>query len=272
MSKKKKLTHDQIIEKLRDDKEYYGEFGRQYLSNSNIKDLQPKTFKQFGQIQEDNENFIKGRYFHQLILQPELAEVFPIYSDTKTRGVKYDKYLKDNNIPSAILEHEAILMEELRDELLNVKGYKGAKQQVAELISDNEAQYEVPIVGKIFGHDFKAKADVISQGIIIDLKTTTAKSDSEFAWLGKNKYFYDTQAFIYQSLFKKPMTFIAIDKNKKEYGNTGEFYHEIYVCPTTEETIFEGKKKVEAAVQLYEHYHGKDKKEDIRNVIYNLKF
>ena len=272
MSKKKKLTHDQIIEKLRDDKEYYGEFGRQYLSNSNIQDLHPKTFKQFGQIQEDNENFIKGRYFHQLILQPELAEVFPIYSDTKTRGVRYHKYLEDNNIPSAILEHEAILMEELRDELMNKKGYKGAKQQVADLISDNQAEYEVPIIGKIFGHDFKAKADCISKGVVIDLKTTTAKSDEEFRWIGKNKYNYDTQAFIYTTLFKMPMTFIAIDKTKKRYGDTGEIYHEIYVCPVSEETLLEGKKKVEAAVQIYEHYHGKDKKEDIRNVIYNLKF
>tara|TARA_R110000851_G_scaffold243438_2_gene396072 strand:+ start:983 stop:1807 length:825 start_codon:yes stop_codon:yes gene_type:complete len=274
MSKKKKLTHDQIIEKLRDDKEYYGEFGRQYLSNSNIQDLQPKTFKQFGQVKEDNENFIKGRYFHQLILEPNKAKIFPIFGETKTRGVKYEKYLQDNDLASAILEHEAILMEELRDELLNVKGHEGAKQQVAELITDKDAEYEVPIIGEIFGHPFKAKADILipSKGIVIDLKTTTAKTDDEFVWLGKNKYFYDTQAFIYQALFKKSMTFIAIDKNKKVYGDTGETYHEIYVCPTSEETILEGKKKVEAAVQLYEYYHGKDKKEDIRNVIYNLKF
>ena len=68
------------------------------------------------------------------------------------------------------------------------------------------------------------------------------------------------------------MTFIAIDKARKEYGNTGEFYHEIYVCPTSEETILQGKQKVERAVQMYENYHGKDKKEDIRNVIYNLNF
>ena len=269
---KKKLSNKEIIKRLRNDDDYYGEFGKQWLSNSDIKDLQPKTFKQFGQVMEDNENFIKGRYFHQLILEPEKAKNFPIFTETKTRGVKYEDYLKANKISSAILEHEAILMEELRDELLNVKGYGGAKQQIADLILDKDAEYEVPIVGEIFGHPFKAKADIISQGVVIDLKTTTAKHDEEFRWLGKNKYYYDTQAYIYQTLFDKPMTFIAIDKNQKVYGDTGETYHEIYVCPVSEDTALEGKKKVESAIQLYEYYHGKNKKEDIRNVIYNLKF
>ena len=58
---KKKLSNKEIIKRLRNDDDYYGEFGKQWLSNSNIKDLQPKTFKQFGQVMEENENFIKGR-------------------------------------------------------------------------------------------------------------------------------------------------------------------------------------------------------------------
>ena len=95
---KKKLSDKQIIDRLRNDEDYYGEFGRQWLSNSNIQDLQPKTFKQFGKVQEDNENFIKGRYFHQLILEPNKAKKFPIFSETKTRGVKYNNFLEDNNI------------------------------------------------------------------------------------------------------------------------------------------------------------------------------
>ncbi|MGI9556283.1 MAG: PD-(D/E)XK nuclease-like domain-containing protein [Cyanophyceae cyanobacterium] len=268
----KKLSNKQIIDKLRIDEHYYGEFGRQWLSNSDIQNLQPSSFKQFGKVEPDNENFIKGRYFHQLILEPKKAKDFPIFSDTKTRGVKYDTFIQENNITGAVLEHEALLMEQLRDEILNVKGLEGAKKQVADLITHKDAEYEVPVVGEIFGHPFKAKADIISQGIIIDLKTTTAKTIEDFVRLGKQNYYYHTQSFIYQTLFNKPMTFIAIDKARKEYGNTGEFYHEIYVCPTSEETVLQGKQKVEQAVQIYENYHGKDKKEDIRNVIYNLNF
>ena len=38
---KKKLSNKEIIKRLRNDDDYYGEFGKQWLSNSDIKDLQP---------------------------------------------------------------------------------------------------------------------------------------------------------------------------------------------------------------------------------------
>ena len=61
-----------VLDKLRDDEQYYGEFGQQYLSNSDISKLltDPLAFRM---PQEDNVNFHKGRYFHQLILEPEKA-------------------------------------------------------------------------------------------------------------------------------------------------------------------------------------------------------
>ena len=62
-----------VIEKLRDDEQYYGEFGQQYLSNSDIGNLL-KNPMFFRKPQEDNINFHKGRYFHQLILEPEKAK------------------------------------------------------------------------------------------------------------------------------------------------------------------------------------------------------
>jgi len=33
------MTKEEILEKLRDDQHYYGEFGKQFLSNSNISSL-----------------------------------------------------------------------------------------------------------------------------------------------------------------------------------------------------------------------------------------
>ena len=33
------MTNEKVIEKLRDDKHYYGDFGKQYLSNSDIGSL-----------------------------------------------------------------------------------------------------------------------------------------------------------------------------------------------------------------------------------------
>ena len=71
------MKDDKIIEKLRDDEQYYGKFGKKYISNSDIKDLIYDP-AQYGAIKKDNENFVKGRFFHQLILEPNKAKDFPI--------------------------------------------------------------------------------------------------------------------------------------------------------------------------------------------------
>ena len=61
-----------IIDSLRDDANYYGEVGRQYLSNSDIKVLLDNP-AMFGVPTPDNPAFARGRLFHQLILEPEKA-------------------------------------------------------------------------------------------------------------------------------------------------------------------------------------------------------
>ena len=59
----------EIIKQLREDSEYYGNFGRSYLSNSDIGVLLNNP-KLFGTKREDNLNFMKGRLFHQILLEP----------------------------------------------------------------------------------------------------------------------------------------------------------------------------------------------------------
>jgi hypothetical protein len=266
MSKKKKLTHDQIIDKLRNDKDYYGDYGAKWMSNSDIKNLQEDTFKQFKGRPEDSENLVKGRYFHQSILEPEKIIDFPIWKDTEIRGKAYKEYLAEHGLAYMLKESEA---EEIKEMIVN---FLSRNEQLTKLITHNDAEYEVPMVGEIFGHEFKAKADIISEGIVIDLKTSSANTIQKFIYDGRNRYFYDTQAFIYQTLFKKPMTFVAVDKNRRYYNNTKEYYWEIYVCPASEETVLQGKQKVEMALQLYEKYYGENKIDDIKQVIYNSKF
>ena len=62
-----------VIEKLRDDAEYYGGIGKNYLSNSDISALLNNP-KDFGVSKADNPVFAKGRVFHQIILEPEKAK------------------------------------------------------------------------------------------------------------------------------------------------------------------------------------------------------
>ena len=73
------LTLDlkKVSKSLQDDKHYYGKKGKVYLSNSDIDTLlnNPKDFKN---PQEDNKNFLLGRYFHTLLLEPEKKSNFVI--------------------------------------------------------------------------------------------------------------------------------------------------------------------------------------------------
>ena len=143
---------------------------------------------------------------------------------------------------------------------------------IKDLLNHKDAKKEEPAIGKVLGYDFRGKADLISDGLILDFKTTSSTSVEKFVWDGKNKFGYDTQAFIYQSLFKLPVTFIAISKVKKMYGHTDKPYYKIFLCPATEETILQGKAKVEKALKVYEEFYGKNPKQSIEDVVYHMKF
>ena len=77
---------DVILNRLRDDEDYYGAFGKQFLSNSDISALLTNP-KQFRSYSSDNVNYAKGRYFHQLILEPEKAKDTK-FIDVSTRNTK----------------------------------------------------------------------------------------------------------------------------------------------------------------------------------------
>ena len=72
-SKKKK----QVLQKLKKDEHYYGEFGKQYLSNSDIYTLLNKPLE-LGKPSKPNPNFLVGGYFHTAILEPEKLKSFKI--------------------------------------------------------------------------------------------------------------------------------------------------------------------------------------------------
>jgi len=233
----------EILEKLRNDKEYYSGVGRNYLSNSDIGTLLTNP-KQFGVPREDNKNFALGRYFHQLILEPNKASKV-ITVDVTTRNTKaYKEALEESGESVLMLEKEAAEIRQLVDAMLgNIHFY--------DLIRDEENEYEVPAIGEIMGHQWKGKADIVGSDVLIDLKTT---SDLEgFKWSAR-KYNYDSQCFVYQQLFGKPLIFLVIDKTT---GMLGEFV-------PTEEFIKEGGDKVARAIAVYEKFfHEPTKTDDI---------
>ena len=235
-----------VIELLRDDQEYYGGVGKQYLSNSDIGTLL-KTPEQFGVSRPDNKNFAEGRYFHQLILEPEKAENV-VWVDCASRNTKaYKEFIADSDIEVALLRTEKETIDALVKKMLgNIDFF--------ELIRAEGNIYEQPNVMKYESTDtqWKGKADIVGKDYVVDLKTTSNIDD--FKWNAR-KYNYDSQAYIYQQLFGKPMMFLVIEKQSGRMGMfTGgdEFYQR-------------GRDKMHKAIEVYHKFFGDNPELDIKN-------
>jgi len=232
-----------ILEVLKDDKEYYNGVGKEFLSNSDIGILLSNP-KDYGKVRSDNKNFAGGRYFHQLLIEPTKAEEFP-FVDVSTRTTKeYKRFCEENNLEFAMLKKE---QDEIRD-LVNIM--KGNIQFYDAIYADGN-QYEVPAVGEIQGMMWKGKADIVGN-VIIDLKTTS--DIQKFRW-SASAYNYDSQCYIYQELFGKPLVFYVIDK---ETGQLGIFN-------PSEEFVMRGRDKVARAIEVFNKYFGPNPTDDIDN-------
>jgi hypothetical protein len=238
-----------VIELLRDDKEYYGGVGKQYLSNSDIGTLL-KTPEQFGVSRPDNKNFAEGRYFHQLILEPEKAENV-VWVDCASRNTKaYKEFIANSEVEVALLRTEKETIDALVKKMIgNIDFF--------ELIREEGNIYEQPNVIEYFGDNsvstqWKGKADIVGKDYVVDLKTTSNIDD--FKWNAR-KYNYDSQAYIYQQLFGKPMMFLVIEKQSGRMGMfTGgdEFYQR-------------GRDKMHKAIEVYHKFFGDNPELDIKN-------
>ena len=234
----------QVIDKLRDDYEYYRGVGKNYLSNSDIGALltNPKAFRQ---ERDDNKSFAEGRLFHQLLLEPD--KVHKVVSvDVSTRNTKeYKTFCSEKNLDFALLTKEV-------EEIHNLVGVIKANIAFYDDIYAEGNVYEEPSIGNIKGVEWKGKADIITSDFIIDLKTTS--DINKFKWSAK-AYHYDSQCYIYQQLFGKPLVFYVIDKETAQLG----------IFRPTENFIRGGEAKVERAIEVYHKYFSPSATEDIVN-------
>ena len=201
-----------IIEKLRQDEHYYGDYGKQFLSNSDISILlkNPRLLKE---NKPKTSAMVIGGYFHTTILEPDKLEQFKIIKST-TRNTKQYKEMSGGEI--CLLQHEVDKIELMREAVMDNKICR-------ELISGD---FEVPGYTEIFGNNWKGKADIVNhdEQLIIDLKTTS--DIDKFRW-SASKFNYDSQAYIYRLLFDYEMLFMVIDKETLQIGLfdcSGDFY------------------------------------------------
>tara|TARA_B100000287_G_C20584154_1_gene761570 strand:+ start:616 stop:1344 length:729 start_codon:yes stop_codon:yes gene_type:complete len=222
----------EAIERLRNDEDYYGDFGKQYLSNSDIDALlnNPLNFKKQSQ---QTPAFLIGGYFHTCILEPHKLDKYKIVKSS-TRNTKLYKEIAGEDI--CLLEHEADAIELMREKVLDNELFR-------DMIQDGKVEYETPGITELEGMKWKGKADVInhSHQLIVDLKTTN--NINSFA-SSAYKYNYDSQAYIYSKMFGYELIFIVVDKKTHQLG--------LFDC--SDGFLQSGQNKVAKAVQAYNEF------------------
>ena len=226
------MDNKKILERLKSDEDYYGEFGKQFLSNSDIRSLlnNPLDFKK---PSPPNPAFMVGGYFHTCILEPNKLDKYKIVKSS-TRNTKAYKDIAGEDI--CLLQHEVDQIELMREKVLENDLFKN-------MILDGAVEYEKPGLVELEGMQWKGKADIVnhSQQIIVDLKTTS--NINAFA-SSAYKFNYDSQAYIYSQMFGFELVFVVIDKKTHQLG--------LFDC--SEKFLQSGQNKVALATQAYNEF------------------
>jgi len=229
------MNKEKILQKLKNDEDYYGEFGNQFLSNSHVGRLLKDPLNVF-KPSKPSPAFLVGGYFHTCILEPDKLEKFKVVK-ASTRNTKAYKDVAGGEL--CLLEHEVDMIELMREKVMD-------NDICRDLIQGTgmDVEYEVPMITELFGNKWKGKADIVNheEKLIIDLKTTA--DIEKFQW-SANKYNYDSQAYIYSKLFGYEFLFIAIDKNT----------HKIGVFDCSPQFYERGEEKVRKASEAYDLFY-----------------
>ena len=231
------MNKEKILQKLKNDEDYYGEFGNKFLSNSHVGKLLKDPLRAF-EPSKPSPAFLVGGYFHTCILEPDKLEKYKVVKST-TRNTKAYKDVAGGEL--CLLQHEVDQIELMRTKLYD-------NDICRDLIINNGEkawkEYEVPMITELFGNKWKGKADIVNheEKLIIDLKTT---ADIErFQW-SASKYNYDSQAYIYSKLFGYEFLFIVIDKNT----------HQIGMFDCSPQFYERGEEKVRKASEAYDLFY-----------------
>jgi len=234
------MDKEKVLQKLKNDEDYYGDFGNQFLSNSHVSKLLKDPLNVF-EPSKPSPAFLIGGYFHTCILEPDKLDKYKVVKST-TRNTKAYKDFAGGEL--CLLQHEVDTIELMRDKLM-------ANDICRSLILDNDltvigkpTQYEVPGVTELFGNMWKGKADIVNhdEKLVIDLKTTG--DIDRFKW-SASKFNYDSQAYIYSKLFGYEMLFIVIDKTT----------HQIGMFDCSPEFYKRGEDKVSKASEAYDLFY-----------------
>jgi len=227
------MKKQQILQKLKIDEDYYGDFGNQFLSNSHVGKLLNDPLNIFKPM-KPSAAFLIGGYFHTCILEPDKLKKYKVVKAT-SRNSKAYKDVAGGEL--CMLEQDVDMVELMRDKVMD-------NDICRDLIQEGNVEYEVPMITDLFGQTWKGKADIVNhdEKLIIDLKTTADISKFQYS---ANKYNYDSQAYIYSKLFGYEFLFIVIDKNT----------HQIGMFDCSPKFYERGEDKVRRAAEAYDLFY-----------------
>jgi len=227
------MNKETILQRLKNDEDYYGDFGNQFLSNSHVGKLLKDPLNVF-KPSKPSPAFLVGGYFHTCILEPDKIDKYKVVKSS-TRNTKEYKDVSGGEL--CLLQKEVDEIELMRDKLMGNDICK-------DLITLGNVDYETPGVTELFGNTWKGKADIVNhdEKLVIDLKTTG--DIDRFKW-SASKFNYDSQAYIYSKLFGYEMLFIVIDKTT----------HQIGMFDCSPEFYQRGEDKVSKASEAYDLFY-----------------
>ena len=207
------MNKETILQKLKNDEDYYGDFGNQFLSNSHVGRLLNDPLNIFKPM-KPSPAFLIGGYFHTCILEPDKLKKYKVVKST-SRNTKAYKDVTGGEL--CLLQQEVDMIELMRDKVMDNDICRDLIQGSINPISKARVEYEVPMITDLFGQTWKGKADIVNheEKLIIDLKTTADINKFQYS---ANKYNYDSQAYIYSKLFGYEFLFIVIDKSTHQIG------------------------------------------------------
>ena len=109
------MNKEKILQRLKIDENYYGEFGNQFLSNSHVGRLLKDPLNVF-KPSKPSPAFLVGGYFHTCILEPDKLEKFKVVKST-TRNTKAYKDVASGEL--CLLQHEVDTIELMREKVMD---------------------------------------------------------------------------------------------------------------------------------------------------------
>jgi len=235
-------SEKKLLKQMEDDNFYFGSEGKLYLSSSSIKGLSRNPNKYVSLLSEEskepqkqNTAFDFGSLFHWYILEPHVYEK-QVFLDIDKRVGKEWK--------AAVEEHGRVFLKKDKDKVEELAENFMSCSRISDLLKNSTP--EVAAVGDIDGVCFRAKADILGDDFIVDLKTT-----ANLKWFKHDarKFGYAAQVYIYCQLFGidyKNWAFIAIDKTTGDFG----FY------TISKEFYLSGKEIVDKGIANYKEIIG----------------